>query len=160
MVHCTPPRGGRGRRPAVDILRGVFGGIPFFFSFSLLRTHTAYCKYEATLPRVPLYWYRGAYRGPLFKWSVCPSVCVCVTFVVFTDCESCTWPISTSSGLMKSSEYGLIRGTCVFACRFEVVAVDGADVGFVVCFPWGGIFCAFYEFAFSNSSTQQSASNR
>ena len=26
-----------------------------FFSFSLLRTHTAYCKYEATLPHVPLY---------------------------------------------------------------------------------------------------------
>ena len=29
-------------------------GISFFFSFSLLRTHTAYCKYEATLPHVPL----------------------------------------------------------------------------------------------------------
>ena len=26
-----------------------------FFSFSLLRTHTAYCKYAATLPHVPLY---------------------------------------------------------------------------------------------------------
>ena len=26
-----------------------------FFSFSLLRTHTAYCKYKATLPHVPLY---------------------------------------------------------------------------------------------------------
>ena len=25
-----------------------------FFSFSLLRTHTAYRKYEATLPHVPL----------------------------------------------------------------------------------------------------------
>ena len=33
----------------------VSGGISFFFSFSLLRTHTAYCKYEATLPHVPLY---------------------------------------------------------------------------------------------------------
>jgi len=28
----------------------------FFFSFSLLRAHTAYCKYEATLPHVPLYY--------------------------------------------------------------------------------------------------------
>ena len=28
----------------------VSGGISFFFfSFSLLRTHTAYCKYEATV---------------------------------------------------------------------------------------------------------------
>ena len=26
-----------------------------FFSFSLLGTHTAYRKYEATLPHVPLY---------------------------------------------------------------------------------------------------------
>ena len=26
-----------------------------FFSFSLLRTHTAYCKYEATLSHVPFY---------------------------------------------------------------------------------------------------------
>ena len=37
-----------------------------FFTFSLLRTHTAYCKYESTLPHVPLYYYRGAYRVPLF----------------------------------------------------------------------------------------------
>ena len=49
----------RGRRAAVDIFRGVFFSVwwdfVFFFPFSLLRTHTAYCKYEATLPHVPLY---------------------------------------------------------------------------------------------------------
>ena len=43
----------------VDIFRGVVFNVwwdfVFFFSFSLLRTHTAYCKYEATLPHVPLY---------------------------------------------------------------------------------------------------------
>ena len=54
VFHCTLSRGGRGRRAAVDIFRGVFflvsGGISFILSFSLLRTHTAYCKYEATLP--------------------------------------------------------------------------------------------------------------
>ena len=42
------------------ILRCVFlvsGGISIFFSFSLLRTHTVfYCKYEATLPQVPLFY--------------------------------------------------------------------------------------------------------
>ena len=58
VFHCTPSRGGRGRRAAVDIFRGVLVwylvGFRFFFSFSLLRTHPAYCKYEATLPRVPL----------------------------------------------------------------------------------------------------------
>ena len=53
-----------------------FGGIScFFLSFSLLRTHAAYCEYEATLPHVPLYQYRGAYRVPLFHWSAC--VCAC-----------------------------------------------------------------------------------
>ena len=51
VFHCTPSRGGCGRRAAVDILRGVFlvfGGISCFFSFSLLRTHTADSKYDAT----------------------------------------------------------------------------------------------------------------
>ena len=28
----------------------------FFFDFSFLRTHKACCKYEATLPHLPLYW--------------------------------------------------------------------------------------------------------
>ena len=67
VFHCTPSRGSRGRRAAVDIFHGVLfwcGGISFFFLslsllrtqiVSLLRTHTAYYKYEATLPHVPLY---------------------------------------------------------------------------------------------------------
>ena len=33
----------------------VFGGISFLFSFSLLRTCTAYCTYEVTLPDIPVY---------------------------------------------------------------------------------------------------------
>ena len=51
------------------------------------------------------------------------SACVCVTFVVFTDCESCTRPTSTNSGSMEEGEYGLTRGTCFVARRLEVVAV-------------------------------------
>ena len=57
--------------------------------------------------------YRGAYRVPLFNWSVCVSVCV--TFVVFTDCESCTRPMSTNPGSMEAGECGLTRGTCFAA---------------------------------------------
>ena len=53
------------------------------------------------------------------------SVSVCVTFVVFTDCESCTRPISTNPGSMEAGEYGLTRGTCFVAHRLEVVAVAG-----------------------------------
>ena len=37
----------------------VLGGADFFsvffFDFFFLRTHTACCKYEATLPHLPLY---------------------------------------------------------------------------------------------------------
>ena len=55
----TPSRGGRGRRAAVDVFRGVFVSVWWrfvcLFSISLLRTHTACCTYEATLPHVPLY---------------------------------------------------------------------------------------------------------
>ena len=75
VFHCTPSRGGHGRRAAVDMFRGVFFSVGeiscFFFSFCLVRTHTAYCKYEAILPYLPFYYYRGAYRVPLFNLSVC-----------------------------------------------------------------------------------------
>ena len=39
------------------ILWCVLGGEFFFrfFSFLILRAHTAYCKYEAIVPHVPLY---------------------------------------------------------------------------------------------------------
>ena len=91
VFRCTPSRGGRGRRAAVDIFRAVFflvsGEISFFISCSLLRTHRAYCKYEARSRErndrgryFPLgkkaSAYQGAYRVPLFNWSV--SVCMCV----------------------------------------------------------------------------------
>ena len=71
------------------------------------------------------------------------SVSVCVTFVVFTDCESCTRPISTNPGSMEAGEYGLTRGTCFVARRLEVVAVAGllwiswcvlGAAGFISCF--------------------------
>ena len=50
---------------------------------------------------------------------------VCVTFVVFTDCESCTRPIFTNPGSMEAGECGLTRVTCFLACRLELVAVAG-----------------------------------
>ena len=46
-----------------------------------------------------------------------------IEFVVFTDCESCTRPISTNPASTEAGEYGLTRGTCFFARRFELVAV-------------------------------------
>ena len=58
----------------------------------------------------------------LISLSVC---CVCVAFVVFIDCGSCTRPISTNPEFMEAGEYGLRRGTCFVASRLEVVAVAG-----------------------------------
>ena len=49
----------------------------------------------------------------------------CVTFVVFTDCESCTSPISANPGSMEADEDGLTRGTCLVVRCLEVVAVAG-----------------------------------
>ena len=74
------------------------------------------------------------------------SVYLCVTFVVFTDCESCTRPISTKPGVYGTEvgEYGLTRGMCFVARRLEVVAVAGLN--FVVCFGWGGFLRVLFSF--------------
>ena len=53
------------------------------------------------------------------------SVSVCVTFVIFTGCKSCTRPISTNPGSIEAGEYGLTRGTYFVARRLEVVAITG-----------------------------------
>ena len=63
--------------------------------------------------------------------SVGLSVGLCLTFVFFTACEICTSPISTNPGSMEAGEYGLTRGTCFVARRFEVVAVAG-----LLWIPW------------------------
>ena len=78
---------------------------------------------------------------------------VCVTFVVFTDCESCTRPISTNPGSMEAGECGRTRGTCVIARRLEVVAVAG--LLWISWYVLGGadFFSAFFFsfFFFSNA---------
>ena len=48
-----------------------------------------------------------------------------MSFVVFTDRESCTRPIPTNPGSMEAGEYGLTRGTRLVARCREVVAVAG-----------------------------------
>ena len=69
-------------------------------------------------------------------------VSVCVTLVVFADCESCTSPISTNPGSMEGCEYGLTRGTCFVAHRPEVVAVDEL-LWMSWCVLGGADFCLF-----------------
>ena len=67
----------------------------------------------------------GCYYLISLSVCVCVPVSLCVTFVVFTDRESCTRPISTNSGSMEAGEYGLTRGTCFLACGLELDAVAG-----------------------------------
>ena len=81
-------------------------------------------------------------------------MCVCdIEFVVFTDCESCTRPISTNAGPMEASKYGLTRGTYFFARCLEVVAVAG-----LLRLSWcvlGGVdfFVFFFDFFFLRTHT-------
>ena len=84
-------------------------------------------------------------------YLISQSVGVCVTFVVFTDCESCTRPISTNPESMEAGEYRLTRGTCFVARRLEVVAVAG-----LLWISWcvlgaAEFFRVLDEFSFSNS---------
>ena len=79
------------------------------------------------------------------------SVCVCITFVVFTDCKSCTRPICTNPGYMEAGEYGLTRGTCFVARRLEVVAVAGL-LWISWCVLGGAIFFCVLCFVFVSSN--------
>ena len=91
---------------------------------------------------------QGAYRLPLFN---CVSVCVCVTFVVSADCESCTRPISTNPGSIKAGEYGVTRRIWFTAHYFDVVAhVRVAVLNLVLCLGCGGTFSCFFFIIFSS----------
>ena len=79
-------------------------------------------------------------------------MCVCVAFVVLTDCESCRRPISTNPGSMKADEYGLTRGTCFVACLLEVVTVVGL-LWSLWCFLGGADFNVFiFDLFFSSNA--------
>ena len=82
--------------------------------------------------------------------SISPSVCA--TFVILTDCESCTRPISTISGSIEAGKNGLTRGTCFFARCLEVVAVAGLLWLSWCVFGGAGFFSLFIFFRFFFSS--------
>ena len=75
---------------------------------------------------------------------------LCVIFLVFTSCESCTKPISTNAGSIEASEYGLTRRACFVARRLEVVAVArplwiSLCVSAAAGFPGGGVVLFLFE---------------
>ena len=86
---------------------------------------------------------------------------MCVTFVVFTDCESCTRPISTNPGSMEAGERGLMRGARFVAICLEVVAVVGLIRVSRCVFGGAGFFCFFvFRFFCSFERTRPAASMR
>ena len=98
----------------------------------------------------------------LINLSVCPLVCLCLTFVVFTDCESCTKPISTTSGSLDAGEYGLTRRTCFVPRPSRGGRGLRAAVDIVVCFGWGVFFCVIFlfDYFFVFERTRPAASMR
>ena len=98
----------------------------------------------------------------LISLSVCLCMRVCVTFVVFSDCESCKRPISTNLGSMEAGTYGLTRETCFVLSRLEVVAAAGllwhswcvlGRADFFLCF-------FFFRFVFFFERTRPAARMR
>ena len=96
------------------------------------------------------YSYRGAKRVSWLNYfclSVCMCFfqCVCETFVVSTDCESCTRPISRNPESIEAGEYGPAHGTCFVARHLEVVAVDGLLCISCCVHGWGGFLRCFFS---------------
>ena len=154
--HRMPSRVGRGRRAAVDFVVFWVGRIffsvfffPCFFSilFFFERTRPAGNMMSPCL--IYLSTTTGVRTGCHYLISLFFCVSVCVTFVIFTDCESCTRPIFTNPGSLGAGEYGLTRGVRFVAICYRGGSGRWADVGFVVCFRCGGIFFFFFRFCFS-----------
>ena len=63
--------------------------------------------------------------------------------MVFTDCESCTRPISTSAVSMEAGEYGLTRGMFFFRTPSRGDCGRPAAVDIVVCLGGADFFLFF-----------------
>ena len=75
---------------------------------------------------------------------------MCVTFVVFTDCETRTRPMSTIQESLETGECGLTRGTCFIARRLEVVAV--AELLWVSWWVLSVVGFCFFPFFFASNA--------
>ena len=121
----------------------VLGGAGFFAVFLFV-----FFPFERTRPaasmRSPCLIYLSISTGVRTGCHYLISVSLCVIFVVFTDCESCTRAISTNSGSMETGKCGRTRGTCFITCRLEVVAVAGL-LWLSWCVFGGADFCLFFR---------------
>ena len=122
-----------GRRAAVDFVV-CFRVRPEFFVFVVSICFFFERTWPASSTRPPCLIYLCKSTGVCTRchYLISLFVCGCVTFVVLTDCESCTMPFSTNPRSMGAGEYGLTRRTCFAARRLEVVAVTGLLRDFVL----------------------------
>ena len=83
---------------------------------------------------------------------MCVRVCD-IEFVVFTDCESCTRPISTNPGSMEAGEHAQTRVARFVTVCLEVVAVAGLMWVSWCVFGGAGFFRDFFfSFFFSSNA--------
>ena len=130
------------RSPRCFGLRGVYRVgrtffVIFFFDIVLLRMHTACCKYEAILPLST-----GVRTG--CQYLISQSVCVCVCDIRHFYRVRELY----EADFHKPRIYGSGRACANARGAFRHGLSRGgrgcwADVGFVVCFRWGGMFSWF-----------------
>ena len=135
---------------AVAGLLWVYFGVCFFVPGGILF-FVRFFYFESTRPiastRQPCFMYlstrTAVRRGCHYLISLC--LCVCVTFVVFTNCESCTRPITTNPGSMDAGQYALTRVTCFVARCLELVVVAGL-LSISLCVLGAADFSGFFFF--------------
>ena len=129
VFHCTPSPGGRGRRAAVDIFRGVpvffLCLVRFrFFSFSLLeRTRPTASTREPCLRY--LLTSAGVRTGCISLISLCVSVTFNNSSFLLIARRAVRGRFPQTRDLWKRDSNGLTHGTCFLACRLELDAVAG-----------------------------------
>ena len=109
----------------------ILGGTCTTCRLDVVAAAAACCSYCGNEP-APAERGTGYHKGvvsrnlrPAASWHASRLVHVSFGRVLFTDCESCTGPISTNLGSTEAVEHGLKRRTCFVARDFEVVAVAG-----------------------------------
>ena len=121
---CTPSRGGRGRRAAVDFFRGVFWvRRDFFVFFSRFLFFERTRPIAGTRPSCLMYLSTstGVRTGCHYLISLYVSVCNARFYWLRALYEA----DFHNPGSMLAREYGLTRGTRFVARCLEVVAVAG-----------------------------------
>ena len=164
LVHMMQIRGNDMRDLGCDLTCPVYGlspglqmnGRQWLLSTIVLFKRTSNRSYDneavfgVSTKKPTNHSHRVVYRLLVLKYSsmrvlVCVLLSACSLLYVI-DCDSCSWPISTTSAATEAGELELTCGTCFGRC---------APVGFVVCLKASGL--RFFSFVFPFESTRPTA---